>query len=154
MERNNYRAAVCLNNYGASLLERGRFRADELVWVPPWPRDLVEDPSLRAEVLNLVDDVRFWTPIRSFCSVHCDTSYKACTMIGASLSSAGPFAMRSPLESLISNEDYWTSPRVEADLARQTRNVSDWKNWAKFRELNECFFQSMEKSQGKFGHAD
>lgn len=31
MERNNYRAAVCLNNYGASLLERGQFRESAIV---------------------------------------------------------------------------------------------------------------------------
>ena len=31
MERNNYRAAVCLNNYGASLLERGQYRQAAIV---------------------------------------------------------------------------------------------------------------------------
>ena len=31
MERNNYRAAVCLNNYGASLLERGQYRESAIV---------------------------------------------------------------------------------------------------------------------------
>ena len=31
MERNNYRAAVCLNNYGASLLERGQYRESAMV---------------------------------------------------------------------------------------------------------------------------
>jgi hypothetical protein len=31
MERNHYRSAVCLNNYGASLMERGQFRAAVVV---------------------------------------------------------------------------------------------------------------------------
>jgi hypothetical protein len=140
---------------GTLVLKRPEFRKFELAWLPPSPRGLVEDAELRLTVINLSDEVQSWTPMRNFCRANCGESTQACTAVAASaLFSVGPFSMRSPAESLISNELYWASPRVGADMARQIRDVNEWRSWREFTRLNSCFFEKMRDVQEMYGHAD
>lgn len=142
---------------GTRVLEDHRFFAHELVWVAPAPRDLLEDQVFRNAVADVADSIRTWTPIRNYCKANCGESVQACTIVGASmLGASGPFPMRTPSESLIPNGVYWASSRVEGDLARQIRDVRYWKEadgWEGFREINLCFFESMQKSQVDYGYA-
>jgi len=127
----------------------------ELAWTAVSPRALVEDPDLRANVVRLSDDVRSWTPIKNFCEANCKDSRQSCTAVGASaLSAAGPFSLRSPAESLIPNDVYWSSARAEADMVRQIHDVKSWNNWTDFTEINSCFFDSVQATQAEHGHAN
>ena len=126
----------------------------ELAWTAPSPLALIEDINLRERVVSLSHDVRSWTPIKNFCEANCSQSRNSCIAVGAStLNAAGPFPMRSPAESLISNDVYWSSGRADADLARLIRDVGDWRNSDDFVQLNSCFFENMQTMQAKHGHA-
>lgn len=130
-------------------------RRYELAWNPASPLALVEDNDLRANIIRLSDDVRSWTPLRNFCEVNCRLSRQSCTAVGSSvLSAAGPFSLRSPAESLISNDVYWSSARVEADMVRQMRDVRSWAGWTDFTEINSCFFESVQRAQETHGYAN
>ena len=131
-----------------------RAMAAELAWIGPDPGDIVDDDALRSDVLSLFRRVHSWTPMVNFCEAHCADSVPACTAVGGSaMAYAGPFAMRSPLESVISNDVYWASPRVEGDLARKIEDVAVWRGYPAFRALNTCFFDAMEATQDRHGHA-
>lgn len=139
---------------GTLVLGEELFQKHELAWTAASPLALVEDPDLRANVIRLSDDVRSWTPIQNFCEANCADSRQSCTAVGASaLSAAGPFSTRSPAESLIPNDVYWSSARVEADLVRQIREVKSWRNWTDFTEINTCFFENVQAAQARHGHA-
>lgn len=126
----------------------------ELAWTAASPRALVDDSDLRANVIRLSDNVRSWSPIKNFCEANCSNSRQSCTAVGASaLLAAGPFPMRSPAESLIPNNVYWSSARVEADLVRQINDVESWHNWVDFTEINACFFENVQAAQARHGHA-
>ncbi|MEP0962033.1 MAG: hypothetical protein ABJG75_09530 [Roseobacter sp.] len=139
---------------GTLVLGEEAFQKHELAWTAASPRALVEDPDLRANVIRLSDEVRSWTPIRNFCEANCSETRQSCTAVGASaLLAAGPFSMRSPAESLIPNDVYWSSARVEADLVRQIREVKSWRNSTDFVEINTCFFENVQAAQARHGHA-
>jgi len=140
---------------GTLVLGEAAFQKFELAWIAASPRVLVENETLRERVIDLSNDVRSWTPIKNFCERNCSESQQSCIAVGASaLSAAGPFSMRSPAESLISNDTYWSSARAEADLARQIRDVKSWNNWSQYTQLNACFFESMQATQAEYGHAN
>lgn len=126
----------------------------ELAWTSVSPRVLVEDPEKRARAIALSVDVRSWTPITNFCEANCLDSKKSCVAVGASaLKAAGLFPMPSPAESIIPNDVYWSSPRAEADLARQIIDVRRWDSWKDFVQIDACFFESMRAAQARYGHA-
>lgn len=140
---------------GTLVLGEETRRKYELAWTVASPRALVEDPDLRANVIRLSDDVRSWAPLRNFCDANCKDSRQSCTAVGSSaLSAAGPFSLRSPAESIIPNDVYWSSARAEADLVRQIRDVKSWHNWTDFTEINSCFFDKVEVAQAIHGHAN
>jgi hypothetical protein len=68
-------------------------------------------------------NVRLWTPIRNFCEKKCPNEIAECTAQGGariawqSAKTPGSFHLTSPLQSVISDEVYWASPRVNRDLA-------------------------------------
>ncbi len=125
-----------------------------LAWSAESPRALVENDSLLGKVARVSNDVKSWTPIKNFCEKNCPDTQQECIAVGANAwTLAGPFAMRSPAQSLISNDTYWSSARSEADLARQIRDVEEWGNWSAYTQLNACFFESMHAAQTTHGHA-
>ncbi|MEL0438001.1 hypothetical protein [Phycobacter sp. K97] len=145
---------VGLARVGRLVLSEESFLKYELSWTTVSPLALVERSDLRANVIRLSDDVRSWTPLRNFCEANCQDSRQSCTAVGASaLSAAGPFSLRSPAESLIPNDVYWSSARAEADMVRQIRDVKSWYNWTDFTEINSCFFENVQAAQAKHGHA-
>lgn len=128
-------------------------QAEVLAWAGPSPMDYVENPDYFQSVRELTEQVPSWTPMRDFCERNCPSTVPICTAVGVSeLSSAGPFAMRSPLESVISNERYWDSPRVEGDLARQIKDANLWRR-PEFQALSSCFFLGMRGAQKEHGFA-
>lgn len=130
-----------------------RFVISELAWSIPGPRDVVENEALRQKVMSLVDEVDSWTPMKRFCESHCPDTLPSCVTVGISaLSLAGPFSMRSPLESAVSNERYWSSPRLEGDLARQTPDVRLWSPTSEYAGLAPCFFDAMTRAQAIHGY--
>lgn len=139
---------------GTSVLSEEAFRKFELAFHPASRQSLIEDPVLRVRVFALSGDVTSWTPIKNFCEANCPLSLRSCTAVAASASTAGPFFMRSPAESLIPNDVYWSSIRVEADLARQIYDEQSWRHTNEFTQLNPCFFESMQGAQAKHGSAN
>ncbi len=75
----------------------------------------------------------------------------ACTAVGTSLlSGLGPFPMRSPRESIIPNSVYWSSPRIEGDLARALPDLSRYGDY--FDQIDTCFGDAMMAAQQIHGH--
>ena len=129
-----------------------RFLVSELAWVPPTPKGILEDRDRRDEVVRLSDEVRSWTPVRTYCERNCPASADTCTAVGVSLLRAsGPFPMRSPLESLISDTTYWSSPRIEGDLARSIADLRRYDDGT-FDSVDACFVRSMKASQAEHGY--
>lgn len=127
-----------------------RFLTAKLAWELPSVQDLLNDQSLRAKVNALSIDVPSWTPVERFCRANCPSSVNSCTTTGAVSAFWGePLAVSSPLQSLISNETYWASPRAAADLARL---VPDLETSFRFlTKLDACYFYSMKTAQKKYG---
>lgn len=137
---------------GSSILENDRFEVSEMAWVPPTPRGILENPERLNDVIRLSDQVVSWTPLNRFCDQHCPSSPGTCKAVGASLLSAmGPFAMRSPRMSIITNERYWNSPRVEGDLARNIIDLSRYEEDA-FDSVDTCFMDVMSEMQAEHGY--
>jgi hypothetical protein len=129
-----------------------QFELSEMAWVPPTPVEILEDTERRNDVIRLSDQVVSWTPLNRFCDQHCPSSAGSCKAVGASLLSAvGPFAMRSPRMSIIANETYWNSPRVEADLARSIVDLSRYQEDA-FDSVDACFMDVMSEMQAIHGY--
>lgn len=139
---------------GTRVLDDQRFEASEMVWVPPTPTGILEDSDRRDDVIRLGPQIESWTPVRNFCDRHCSEGTSTCTGVGVALLSAvGPFPMRSPRMSIISNEDYWKSARVDADLAR---NIIDLRRYPEgtFDSIDSCFMKSMSALQAEYGHRE
>ncbi len=60
--------------------------------------------------------------------------------------------MRSPIEALIPNDQYWQSARIEADIARKIPNLNRYENTLD-GNMNACFVRTMQKLHEKFGRA-
>ncbi|WP_424939369.1 hypothetical protein [Aliiroseovarius sp. S253] len=126
----------------------------QFAWVSTPPRSLVENSELFRRVKNVAGDVRSWRPMVDFCERSCENEVQACVAVGISTMWAStPLAMRSPLETAISNETYWASPRAQQDMARQIPDVNDWNNWDAYQQLSPCYFDAMRSAQTEFGHA-
>lgn len=122
-----------------------------LTLTPPAPQAMVSDPAVFQSVERHSLNVEAWTPIRQFCDANCADSSASCTAVGASLMSRlGAFAMRSPSQRLLPNETYWSSNRIEADLARSFPQVE--RVDPDIRALNQCFFDAMTAAQAVHGH--
>ncbi len=129
-------------------------RAAELAWSGPSPRDIIENDGLRAVVMKSYPHVRSWTPVAQFCATHCPGSTPACVAAGVSaLWATGAFALRSPLQSVLPDEAYWSSPRISGDLPRLVPDVRKWDADAEFRAVDACYFDAMATAQDKHGHA-
>lgn len=135
---------------GSVLSGDSRFHVYELAWQTPPPKFLIEDEALRDTALRLSGEVAAWTPVRQFCDANCTDTVAPCTVVGASLLGMdGPFPMRSPAESLISNDDYWESARIQADLARSTLDVRSFRDY--LGTIDMCFFDQMTPLQAEYG---
>ena len=135
-----------------SYIRGDRFDISSVVWGPPETREIVEDKAIREAVIRLSGKVESWTPIRQFCDRNCASSAGACTTLGASMMTQGPFAMNSPLESVIPNTVYWASPRIEGDLARAVRDVSGEGRGRYLGKVDACFPKAMEEKQTRHGY--
>lgn len=84
-----------------------------LEWHAPTLPTMLENPEVRKTTAELSQDIESWTPLRNFCTQACSQSAKTCTALGASLMVLhGSFPMRSPVQSIVSNETYWESERI------------------------------------------
>lgn len=140
-------ARIASRGFGNDSLE-----LSEMAWVPPTPVEILEDTERRNDVTRLSDQVISWTPLNRFCDQHCPSSAGSCKAVGASmLSAVGPFAMRSPRMSMIANDIYWNSARVEADLARSIIDLTRYKEDA-FVSVDACFMDAMSEMQAVHGY--
>ncbi|WP_299659069.1 hypothetical protein [uncultured Ruegeria sp.] len=122
-----------------------RFMSSELAWGLFTPRELIIDTGIRETATKLSSEIVAWTPIRNFCSDYCADEVPDCTVTAAALL-ASPYSPRSPLQSLIANEDYWSSDRLEGDVARSIRDIRDWKFDSEYT-YNQCFTSNMRAAQ-------
>ncbi len=130
----------------------------DLTWgAVPGPRQLLDDAEKLAELIDLSRQVNAWTPLRRFCEKNCSSAIGECTVAGAFwLRLSGPFGLRSPVQSLIPNDVYWSSARMEGDLAR---SVPALDRLVKFDEspsmkLSACFVDAMNAAQLIHGHGN
>ncbi len=122
-----------------------RFLSSELAWGLYTPRELIGDAAIRERATKLSSEIAAWTPIRNFCSSYCGDEVADCTVTAAALL-ASPYSPRSPLQSLIANEDYWSSDRIEGDVARSIRDIRDVE-FASEYTYNQCFTSNMRALQ-------
>lgn len=122
-----------------------RFMPSELTWGIFTPRELLNDPDIREAALQFSSEITAWTPIRKFCSDYCADEESDCTVTAAALLSS-PYSPRSPLQSLIANQNYWSSDRIEGDVARSIRDIRGWEFSAEY-EYNQCFTSNMQALQ-------
>ena len=128
-------------------------RAMEIEWIGLSLREIIEDDAAYDEAVIVQGDVASWEPLRQFCEIQCPAAPDQCTVLGGSLLSArGPFATRSPLESVISSEMYWQSPRMAGDIARQLQDLSEF-NTSRLGDLDACFVEQMAEVQMSEGTA-
>ncbi|MGH1576752.1 hypothetical protein [Planktotalea sp.] len=112
-----------------------------------WHSELV-DAALAAH-----SDVRSWTPIRALCEKAQSKHIGKCTLTGmnvVNLVDAG--AMESPVIALVSNNEYWSSARFEADLARLLPDLK--RMGAIYADFDVEFAAALVPLQDKFGHSD
>lgn len=60
------------------------------------------------------------------------------------------FELHGPLQSMIPNEEYWSSARLDGDLARWNADISRLK--PEFQTLNACYFDAMTQAQSIHGY--
>ncbi len=151
MSRSKYgRYVGSASMYGSSLSSQPSSRL-RLEWAPPSLLSLIEDPKAREVAIEFALDVTTWTPIKNFCSNECTASVKSCTALGASfLLFNGPFPLRSPSESFVSNEKYWNSARISGDLARSYGDLRRYDP-TKLNQIDACFIPAMIKYQRVHG---
>lgn len=124
-----------------------RFLRSELVWRVLETRKLVENPEFREAATKFSGEIEAWTPIRQLCSKYCPNEIAMCTAMGGSLL-ASPFTPRSPLQSLISNDEYWASDRIEGDVARSIVRLEVWDS-SKQPTPSPCFLSTIKELQLK-----
>jgi len=100
--------------------------------------DIGHDADTQAFIKMHAEKVVSWGPLRELCEVSCPSTYSQCLLAGAASMTAGrKFPFASPVQSLISTEAYWDSPRMRGDAARRMYEVqSRFKTGASF---DQCF---------------
>ena len=115
-------------------------------WFAPSPVEIRDNPARRAEVIEALPHVTAWTPVREFCKAHCAATAEQCSLAGVVLlPDAGPFAMRSPVESFLPDARYWASARMDGDLARSIRPLGPDEPF--FSEIDACFVDAVRARQ-------
>ena len=101
-----------------------------------------QDPEIQQFIRTNAEKVNSWKPLRELCEVSCPSSYSDCLLAGAASMSAGrKFPFASPLESLISTEDYWSSARVRGDAARRMFEVQ--QRFEIGASFDQCFAETV-----------
>jgi hypothetical protein len=100
------------------------------------------DPSYREMVQSHAELVESWTPLRQFCERKCADAVPTCIVAGVAATD-NIFPFNSPTERLISNEVYWSSPRMEKDIA--CRLVVDPATAKYVSEIDACFVSAISK---------
>ena len=118
-----------------------------LTWVAPSPANLSQDKAMRDLVAETAPQVRAWTPLVAFCDRHCPDSPGTCAALGAALAPKGPFPFESPSQRLIPDEVYWSSARMEGDLARGYMDLSNPDKKAELTRIDACFLPAMASAQ-------
>ncbi|WIY26195.1 hypothetical protein [Parasedimentitalea psychrophila] len=131
----------------ASDIENGITAEDRLSWVQFFPRDLWEGGRGAEIAISHTINVPSLQPLAQFCRRNCSESADRCTALGASVLSTSYHPFSSPLENLLSNEDYWASPRIEADVARRLPDLTKYGPW--LRGFDACFGDEMTGLQAR-----
>lgn len=120
---------------------------DQLGAVGVTPRVFFEDERYRDLVVSEVVKVPELLPVINWCNVNCADSVPQCTVAAlfGGIHSYGLFS--SPSESLLPNVTYWSSPRIEADVARRLPDLTDYGPW--LRGYNTCFVDKMTALQAR-----
>lgn len=94
-------------------------------------------------ILKHLDSVESWTPLRSFCDRRCASTRDACIVTGGMFATqdAGRFSFISPSQRLISNKDYWSSPRMDQDIIRSYSSIPVFQKDA--RQIDACFVSAV-----------
>jgi len=130
-----------------------QYATSELAWEAPSPGQVIDGSDWYQAAIDNAENITSWRPIRNLCEKSCAETVNNCTVTGASLLwQAGPFPMRSPIEALIPNDQYWQSARIEADITRKIPNLNRFEN-SLDGNMNACFVRTMQKLHEKFGRA-
>ncbi|MDG2257179.1 MAG: hypothetical protein P8L68_01640 [Paracoccaceae bacterium] len=104
--------------------------------------DIKSDAGLQDFIRQHAENVGAWTPLRHLCETSCPESYSDCLLAGATSMTAGrlfPFA--SPLQLLVSTEEYWKSARMRGDAARRMAEIG--LNFDAAKGFDQCFAETV-----------
>ncbi len=104
--------------------------------------DIKSNSDLQDFIRQHAENVGAWTPLRHLCETSCPESYSNCLLAGATSMTAGrlfPFA--SPLQLLVSTEEYWNSARIRGDAARRMAEVG--VNFDAAKGFDQCFAETI-----------
>jgi len=121
--------------------------ADQLGAVGVTPRVFFEDERYRDLVMSEVVKVPELLPVVNWCNINCANSAQQCSVAAlfGGVNNYGLFS--SPSESLLSNVTYWSSPRIEADIARRLPDLTEYGPW--LRGFDACFAATMTAVQAR-----
>ncbi|WP_299968913.1 hypothetical protein [uncultured Roseobacter sp.] len=134
----------------------GTITLADRAWIMPTPREYFDFDGRFEEIARISGKVAPWTPVYRFCKDNCAASVDSCAAVGASmLFFSGPFGLRSPAQSIIPNDVYWASARMEGDLARaipDLRYRGPENSDSGLPSLNICFWEKMSQAQVVHGY--
>ncbi|WP_417280844.1 hypothetical protein [Celeribacter sp.] len=115
---------------------------DRIVWAPPHPGRWREGPETEVLMKTYAPKVPAWQPIVRFCESACAGEVETCVAVAAGQLSGAPMPFQSPLETVLSSEDYQKSPRFEYDFAR----VFDTAFWHvdQVRAYSSCLSDALQ----------
>ncbi len=103
---------------------------------------VVYDETRQTEIKQYAERVRTWKPLAQLCEASCPTSYSDCLLAGAvSIGPTSRFPFASPVQSIISTEDYWSSPRMRSDTARRLAEVDQYFELG--ADFDQCFAETV-----------
>ncbi|NRB21063.1 MAG: hypothetical protein HRU33_26910 [Rhodobacteraceae bacterium] len=121
--------------------------AAQLAVFPEPLRVFFEDKRYREFVLTGVMEVPELEPAISWCSAHCGRSVPQC-VLAASFVGQGKYSpFSSPVESLLPNDVYWSSSRIEADIARSAPDLTHYGKY--LRKYDACFVETVNAFQAQ-----
>jgi hypothetical protein len=130
-----------ITEYGFSVPE---LLTSRLIWVG----ELLYEPKTRTDAIGYAANVQSWAPLRTMCEGHCPPSVASCTAVGASTLRRAPLMpFASPVENLLPNARYWSSPRMASDVLRRLMDMRGGSDY--FAYIDKCFAPMFGRLQQK-----
>lgn len=115
---------------------------EELSLAKFYPWQVLEDEVLRGLITRYAELVPAWKPLRDLCESSCAHSYDSCLLAGGTaIGYSRRFPFSSPLQTFVTDEEYWNSARIRGDAARKMSEIETAQTAA--IQLDQCFGETV-----------